>query len=205
MSDWLWHEREMSDPVLVLASTSRYRAELLSRLGVPFSAAAPSCDEESGKQRQLDPRALALLLAEEKARSVAQQHPAAFVLGGDQLVALDGVILGKPHTREGAIAQLQRLRGRSHQLLTASCLVTPDGRLRTHVDKHTLSMRALSDAALGRYVDADQPLDCAGSYKIEARGIALFERIQGEDFTAITGLPLITVTRWLVESGFAVP
>lgn len=195
----------MPQPVLVLASTSRYRAELLGRLGVPFSAAAPSCDEDEMKQREPDPRALALRLAEDKARSVARLHPGAFVLGGDQVLAHAGAILGKPHTREAAIGQLQRLRGRSHQLLTAICLVAPDGSTRTHLDAHTLAMRPLPDAALARYVDADEPLDCAGSYKIEARGIALFERIEGADFTAITGLPLITLSGWLADSGFQVP
>ena len=195
----------MPEPVLVLASTSPYRAELLARLGVPFTVAAPSCDEEALKQQISDPAALACHLAELKARSVGQQRAGAFVLGGDQVVALDGDILGKPHTREAALAQLKRLRGRSHKLLTAICLIAPDGGIRSHLDEHTLSMRPLSDAALERYVQADSPLDCAGSYKIEARGIALFSRVDGEDFTAIPGLPLITLCDWLSSSGFSVP
>jgi len=195
----------MSEPLLVLASTSRYRAELLARLGVSFVTAAPSCDEEALKRHHSDPAELARYLAREKASSVAGEQPHAFVLGGDQLVALDDEVLGKPHTPGAAVAQLQRLRGRSHRLLTAMCLIAPDGSIRSHLDEHTLSMRALSDAALQRYVAADSPLDCAGSYKIEARGIALFEHVAGADFTAITGLPLITLCTWLRDSGFDVP
>lgn len=189
---------------LILASTSRYRAELLSRLGVAFSQTAPTVDEEALKLAGEAPDAMALRLAIEKARSVHTLHPDCVVIGADQVVDLDGIPLGKPHTREGAIAQLSRMTGRSHRLLSAICLCGPDA-IRTHVDVHTLHMRALDRNALERYVDADQPLDCAGSYKIEARGIALFERIEGEDFTAITGLPLLALTRMLSEAGHAIP
>ena len=201
----------VSSPSLILASTSRYRAELLSRLGVPFSTAAPCCDEEALKQVVSDPAELALRLARDKACSVvqgAQGSPEsaraadAFVLGGDQVVELDGEVLGKPHTEEAAVEQLMRMRGKSHRLLTATCLVSPAGAVRTHLDVHTLTMRSLSPQSLRRYVRADQPLDCAGSYKIESRGIALFSRVQGQDFTAITGLPLIQLTDWLLEAGF---
>ena len=195
----------MSELALVLASTSRYRAELLARIGVPFTAAAPSCDEEALKQHSAEPVELARYLAQQKAASVARVRPDAYVLGGDQLVAIGGEILGKPHTPEHALAQLQRLRGNEHQLITAICLIAPDGSLRSHIDTHTLSMRKLSDDALRRYVRADQPLDCAGSYKIEARGITLFERLEGEDFTAIPGLPLIMLCTWLEACGFEVP
>lgn len=195
----------MPEHLLVLASTSRYRAALLSRLGVSFITAAPSCDEEALKHQRSDASELARFLAQEKATSVARERPGAFVLGGDQLVAIGGEVLGKPHTPEAALTQLQRLRGREHQLLTAMCLVSPDGVIRVHLDTHTLRMRSLSDAALRRYIEADQPLDCAGSYKIEARGIALFDRIEGDDFSAIPGLPLIKLCDWLGECGFAVP
>jgi septum formation protein len=195
----------MSPPKLLLASTSRYRRELLSRLGIPFEAIAPTCDEEALKLRALSPEQMALYLASEKARSVAQQHPDAFVIGSDQLVELDGQRLGKPHSQERALEQLMSMRGKSHQLLTALCLECPTGEQITHLDRHVLTMPMLPEESLRRYVDADDPLDCAGSYKIEARGIALFERIQGEDFTAITGLPLIALTRLLRERGFSVP
>jgi septum formation protein len=192
-------------PTLILASTSRYRAELLARLGVPFTTAAPSCDEEALKQPGMEPAELAQFLAREKALSVARANPTAFVLGGDQVVELEQQVLGKPHTHERAVAQLLQMRGKSHRLLTAICLISPGGEQRTHLDVHTLSMHALSEESLRRYVVADEPLDCAGSYKIESRGIALFSRIQGEDFTAIPGLPLLKLSEWLIESGFRLP
>lgn len=195
----------MTSPKLVLASTSRYRRELLSRLGVPFEAVAPTCDEEALKSNALTPEQNALFLAREKALSVAHAHRDAYVLGSDQLVELDGTQLGKPHTKERAVQQLMQMRGKSHQLLTALCLVGPSGEQVTHLDRHVLTMPRHSEESLRRYVDADLPLDCAGSYKIEARGIALFERIQGDDFTAITGLPLLIVAKLLRERGFVVP
>lgn len=190
-------------PRLVLASTSPYRRELLTRLGLPFDAVAPRCDEEALKDPALPPRLLAQLLAREKALSVHEAD--AFVLGSDQLVETDGEILGKPGSRERAVAQLVRLSGRVHRLVTAFALVTPDGAIDEHVDVHTLHMRSLSRVELERYVAADLPLDCAGSYKIERGGIALFERIEGDDFTAITGLPLIALSTRLRRHGFALP
>lgn len=195
----------IASPKLVLASTSVYRRALLERLGVAFTAVAPSCDEEALKDPALSPAALAAHLAREKARSVAASWPEAFVLGSDQLVEVDGEILGKPGTAEAALGQLMRLSGRAHRLVTAFALVRSDGWLSEHLDVHTLHMRALSRTELERYVASDRPLDCAGSYKIEAAGIALFERIEGADFTAITGLPLMALTSLLRELGFAVP
>jgi septum formation protein len=192
-------------PSLVLASTSIYRQELLTRLGVPFTAVAPACDEEALKDPALAPAALASHLAREKALSVAPRWPEAHVLGSDQLVEIAGEVLGKPGSREAALAQLLRLAGKAHRLITAFALACPDGSLLEHVDVHTLHMRALTQLELERYVGADLPLDCAGSYKIEARGIALFERIEGADFTAITGLPLIALASVLRARGFALP
>lgn len=192
-------------PELVLASTSVYRRELVGRLGVSCRAVAPSCDEEALKGSGLEPSALALHLAREKARSVAGQWRDAHVLGSDQLVEVEGEVLGKPGSAEGALAQLTRLSGRAHRLITAFALLCPDGAIVEHVDVHVLHMRSLTRAELARYVVADQPLDCAGSYKIEARGIALFERIEGSDFTAIMGLPLIALTSVLRAQGFSLP
>lgn len=190
---------------LVLASTSRYRGELVARLGVPFVALAPLCDEEALKMAGEEPACMALRLAEAKAVSLRQQRPDAYLLGGDQLVELEGKVLGKPGTSEAAVEQLMAMQGKSHRLLTALCLACPNGELRPHLDVHTLTMCPLSEAAIRRYVEADRPLDCAGSYKIEARGIALFSRIEGADFTAITGLPLIALSQLLREQGFALP
>lgn len=192
-------------PALVLASTSVYRRQLLARLGLPFEVAAPSCDEEALKDERPDPVALASHLAKEKARSVAGQFAHAHVLGSDQLVEIDGEVLGKPGSAERAVLQLTKLAGRAHRLITAYAIVCPGGALLEHVDAHVLHMRALTRPELERYVRADQPLDCAGSYKIEALGIALFERIEGADFTAIMGLPLVALTSSLRAQGFAVP
>lgn len=192
-------------PRLILASTSRYRRELLSRLGIAFEAVAPRCDEEALKRAGEEPARQALRLSREKALSVAAHEPAACVIGCDQLVDLDGRVLGKPGSAEAAVAQLLALQARSHRLLTALTLVCPGGALLTHLDEHALTMHALDRDAAQRYVAADAPLDCAGSYKIEARGIGLFARVAGEDFTAISGLPLIALARLLRAQGFSIP
>lgn len=192
-------------PDLILASTSRYRKELLARLGLPFACAAPGVDEDAVKHdASLSPRQVAEVLAERKARAVAERHPGAVVIGSDQLAHLDGVVLGKPGTATNAVAQLGQLAGRTHELVTAVCIIHPGGVERC-TDLAHLTMRALGPAALERYVAADQPLDCAGAYKLECRGIALFSAIACADHTAITGLPLIWTGSVLARLGFAVP
>lgn len=195
----------VSAPRLVLASTSKYRRELLARLGVPFESCAPACDEDALKDESKPPSHVASFLAREKAVSLRASHADAYVIGGDQLVDLDGRILGKPGTVERAELQLKLMRGRSHRLLTALALACPDGRVLEHLDVHVLTMRMLSDDEIARYVAREQPIDCAGSYKVESGGIALLARIEGEDFSAITGLPLITLTSLLRQEGFAIP
>lgn len=189
-------------PSLVLASTSRYRRELLDRLALPYVAVSHRADESAPGPAGETPDERAIRLAREKADSVAAAHPGAFILGSDQVVDLDGEVLGKPGTAEAAVAQLLRLAGRTHRLLTAVALRAPDGATSTALDVHRMTMRPLDEPALRRVVERDQPLDCAGSYRIEAGGIALFERIEGEDFTAIVGLPLLTVVRLLAKAGF---
>ncbi|WP_205679137.1 Maf family protein [Aquisphaera insulae] len=189
---------------LVLASTSPYRRELLARLGIPFRCVPPPFDESAFPREGLAPRALAERLAEEKARSVAAIEPDAVVIGSDQLVAIDGEVLGKPGTPDRAIDQLARLSGRTHELLTA-VVVTSAGGVERYLDRTRMTMRALDRAAIERYVAADRPLDCAGSYRLEDRGIALFEAIEGEDYTAIVGLPLIRLVTTLRGLGFLVP
>jgi septum formation protein len=191
-------------PPLVLASTSRYRRELLARLGIQFSARAPACDEDALKDPALPPEALAILLARAKAESLRDAEPGAAVLGADQVAAIGAEVLGKPGSVEQAEAQLARLAGRTHVLVTAVALIH-DGRLLEHADVTRLSMRPLSRAQIERYVAADAPLDCAGSYRIEARGITLFERIESADHTAIVGLPLIALTSMLASIGYPVP
>lgn len=187
---------------LVLASSSRYRAELLRRLGVPFEAAAPELDE-SPRPGEAPPD-LARRLALEKARALLARYPDRWVLGSDQVPSLGGRVLGKPGTAERAAEQLAAIAGRSFELITAM-VVAHDGRVLAHTDIATLHARRLTPAEIGRYVAADRPIDCAGSFKLEARGIALFERIDCADHSAITGLPMIALVSILRGLGYAVP
>ncbi len=189
---------------LILASTSPYRRQLLERLGLPFRCASPDLDESTFKNLGLSPRDLAERLAQEKARAVSNRQPAAFVLGGDQLATIDGQILGKPGSFEAAVQQLTHLSGHDHALITAIALVHGE-KVWTHTDETILTMRPLTEPEIRRYVKADLPLDCAGAYKLEARGITLFERIASADHSAITGLPLIALTDLLRAQGFAIP
>ncbi|APR75260.1 Septum formation protein Maf [Minicystis rosea] len=191
-------------PDLVLASTSRYRRELLARLGLPFRAVPPACDEESLKVPGLAPIALATMLARAKAESLRAAEPGAVIIGSDQIAALGDVVLGKPGTVDRAEAQLAMLAGQTHVLVTAVAVAHPGGLLE-HVDVTRLTMRALPPDRIARYVAADMPTDCAGSYKLEARGITLFSRIESEDHSAITGLPLIALCTMLASLGFPVP
>ena len=191
-------------PRLILASTSPYRRAQLEQLKIPFEAIAPVVDEEAFKSLGLSPRELAAKLAVQKAEAVAREHRDAIVIGGDQLVSFQGEILGKPVTRDKAVEQLVCLSGHRHDLITAVA-VCHRGTVETHVDETRLWMRAIDRAAAERYVLADEPLDCAGAYKIESLGIALFERIESQDHTAITGLPLLAIAKFLNERGIAVP
>ena len=191
-------------PDLVLASTSRYRRELMARLGLPFRAVAPACDEEALKVPGLAPAALATMLARAKAESLRAAEPGAVIIGSDQIAALGDVVLGKPGTAERAAAQLAMLAGRTHVLVTAVAVAHAGGVVE-HVDVTRLTMRPLSPEQIARYVAADMPTDCAGAYKLEARGIALFSRIESEDHSAVTGLPLIALCTMLASLGFPVP
>jgi len=189
---------------LILGSTSPYRRALMERLGLPFRCEKPRCDEEALKRPELSPQALAEMLAVAKGRSVAEVFPQAVVIGSDQVATIDGIILGKPGTCEKAVDQLALLSGREHLLITA-LVVIADGVAHHHTDITRLTMRALDRTSLAHYVAKDQPLDCAGSYKLEQRGISLFTRIDSADHTAITGLPLIALTRLLVTCGYTLP
>jgi len=190
---------------LVLASTSPYRKQLLERLGLPFVQKSPRCDEDMLKKTPYPGAAgLARMLATEKVSSLIPESALDTIIGGDQVVELDGRFLDKPGTVERAVEQLTELSGRSHRLATAVA-VWDEGRLMTHVDITTLTMRTLELSAIERYVEADQPLDCAGSYKLESRGITLFERIETADYTAIIGLPLMALTSQLRSIGYIIP
>jgi septum formation protein len=185
---------------LLLASTSPARQALLSSLGVPFRAVAPQVDEdvEPGTPVQHT----VALLAERKARAVFNRSSQALVIGADQLVSLDGRPLGKPADAAAARAQLASLRGRTHEIITGLCVVGP-AFVVTEVDVARLSVLPLGDDELDRYVATGEWEGCAGAYRVEGRGQAIFARIDG-DRTSIQGLPMQRVVRVLREAGVRV-
>ncbi|MGB9990906.1 Maf-like protein [Pseudoduganella rhizocola] len=190
----------MPNPALILASSSAYRRELLSRLQLPFTADVPDIDESPLPGES--PSATALRLAREKAAAVAGRHPGSLVIGSDQVATLDHLQIGKPGSHANALAQLQLMRGREVVFHTALCLW--DGRDGSHQveDIQTVvKFRDLPDAELDAYLRIEQPYDCAGSAKNEALGIAILERIDSSDPTALTGLPLIALTGMLRKAG----
>jgi septum formation protein len=190
----------MTSSLLVLASSSAYRKELLSRLQLPFEVAVPDIDETP--QPGETPSATALRLAREKAAAVAAKLPGAIVIGSDQVATLDGEQIGKPGNHANALAQLQKMRGREVIFHTALCVW--DGRNNTSQleDIQTVvKFRDLPDEELDAYLRIEQPYDCAGSAKNEALGIAILERIDSSDPTALTGLPLIALTGMLRNLG----
>jgi septum formation protein len=189
---------------LVLGSTSRYRRELLARLGLPFETAAPGVDETP--QPGEAPRALALRLALAKAREVSGRFPQALVIGSDQVADLAGQSLGKPGTHERASAQLRQMRGRVVIFHTAVAVVCrASGFEQVDLAPVEVRFRALSDDEIERYLRAEQPYDCAGSAKSEGLGISLLDAIASDDPTALIGLPLIRTCRMLRAAGCALP
>lgn len=189
---------------LILGSTSPYRKTLMERLGFPFTALKPLYDEEIGKQQFYaqnpasttagGPGQLALYLAHHKAKSLATADR--IVVGGDQLVAFENRILGKPGTREKAIEQLLSLQGKEHELITAVSVHTPD-LVEEFIHRTRIRMRQLDRTEIASVVDRDQSWDAAGAYKIEGAGITLMEELECSDPSAIEGLPLIELGRIL--------
>ena len=190
-------------PQLILASTSTYRRELLARLRLPFDTVRPDTDETALPGEA--PLALVQRLAEAKAVAVAALHPQAWVLGSDQMAELDGQALGKPGDRDAAIAQLTAMSGRTVQFRTGVCLSRAGKASRSALDTTTVRFRVLAAGEIARYVDAEPSHDCAGSFKAEGLGIALFEAIESRDPTGLVGLPLIATAELLRGAGFAVP
>ena len=188
---------------LVLASTSPYRRELLSRLGLPFAVEGPDVDETARAGEA--PAATAARLAQAKARAVAARHPGAWVIGSDQVAELDGRPLGKAGVHGLALAQLEACSGRRVEFHTALCLLRDDQTPLTALDQTAVVFRTLGREEIQRYLHAEQPYDCAGSFKCEGLGIALFEAIQSHDPTGLIGLPLIALSRALREAGYRVP
>jgi len=194
----------MTTPRLVLASTSPFRRELLGRLGLPFEVAAPTVDE--ARLPGESPEALVLRLSEAKARAVAAQLGDALVIGSDQVAVIGDEVLGKPGDRERAIAQLTRASGRRVTVLTGLSLVdAATGRAHTLCEPFHVHFRALSAEQIARYVDREQPFNCAGSFKSEGYGITLFERLEGDDPNALIGLPLIRLVALLGLEGVPLP
>lgn len=184
---------------LILASTSRYRRELLARLRVPFDVHSPGVDEAAHPGEA--PPQLAARLALAKAQAVARAHPQAWVIGSDQVADLDGSAIGKPGTHERACAQLRRMSGRRVVFQTAVAVVRGASVGQALVPV-TVRFRTLDEASIETYLRLEQPYDCAGSAKSEGLGIALLEAIESDDPTSLVGLPLIATCRLLREAGY---
>ena len=187
---------------LILGSTSAYRRELLGRLGLAFSVESPGVDETALPGEA--PAALAQRLALAKAQAVAQRFPEAVVIGSDQVADLNGLALGKPGTHERAVVQLRQMAGQRVVFQTAVAVVCQQsGFCQQALVPVYVDFRALSDAEIEAYLQAEKPYDCAGSAKSEGLGIALLERIENDDPTALVGLPLIRTSAMLRAAGIA--
>ncbi len=188
---------------LVLASTSPFRKAILEKLGVPFDTASPEVDESHLPDET--PQQLVQRLAEAKARAVAAQFPDALIIGSDQVAVIDNHILGKPGSHEKAVEQLRRASGRTVTFLTGLCLHNSrTDHTQCEVVPFKVHFRQLDDSQIENYLEKEQPYNCAGSFKSEALGIALFEKLEGDDPNTLIGLPLINLIRMLEQEGFRV-
>jgi septum formation protein len=188
---------------LVLASSSSYRKELLARLGLPFIVDPPGIDEAPLPDEA--PAALAMRLAEAKARAIASAHPESLIIGSDQVAECAGRAIGKPRDRSHAIEMLREMRGRTIAFHTAlAVLNTRTGRLQAALVDVVSTFRSFDDASLQSYIERDDALDCAGAVRVETLGIALFTRVASDDPTALIGLPLIKLTDMLLAEGVSV-
>ena len=188
---------------LILASSSKFRRELLHKLQLPFNSISPKVDESALASEK--PHETALRLAQVKARKIAKKHPHALVIGCDQVATLDGEQLGKPGNHHNATLQLQKMRGREVTFHSALCLYNAQtDRMQAEVVPYLVRFRQLSDAQIETYLNKEQPYQCAGSAKSEGLGIALIERMIGEDPNALVGLPLIKLISMLYNEGVSV-
>lgn len=182
--------------ILILASTSPYRRGLLERLGIPFNALPPSCEERIDPA--LGPAELVKQLALEKAASLVPEHPDSVIIGSDQALESRGRIIGKPGSAERAREQLREMAGGVHTFYTGLAVIdAASGSTFTDCVPFTVTLRGLSEAEIRDYVRKENPVDCAGSFKIEGLGIALMEKMEGDDYTSLIGLPLISLTSML--------
>ncbi len=189
---------------LTLASTSRYRKALLEKLGLPFDCAAPDVDERPLAEESA--QALVTRLARAKAQAIADARDHGLIIGSDQVCVCDGRILGKPGTIDNAVAQLMAAQGRSVTFYTGLCVLdAATGQAHQLVEPFTVHFRNLDESAIRRYVEAELPLDCAGSFKCEGMGIVLFQGLEGRDPNALIGLPLIGLIELLACHGIALP
>jgi septum formation protein len=188
---------------LILASESRYKKKILDRLRIAFSTTAPTIDETSRSGESA--RDLSRRLAQQKAETVANRHPNATVISTDQAAEVDGIILGKPGTNQNAFDMLQTLSGKTVSFFTSVGMIQPSASCLIHTEEVIVTLRQLEDHEITRYVKADMPLDCAGSFKVESLGISLFTSVKSKDPTALEGLPLIRLCQWLRDQGFEIP
>lgn len=191
-------------PALLLASSSPFRRQLLDKLGLDFIHQSPDIDES--RLENESPVALVMRLAREKARALADSHPDTLIIGSDQVAVIGDQVLGKPGTREKAIEQLSAASGQRVTFLTGLCLLnTTTGRTQVACDPFHVQFRTLRREQIERYVDAEQPLNCAGSFKSEGLGIVLFKALEGRDPNTLVGLPLILLTEFLAAEGISLP
>ncbi|WP_300523367.1 nucleoside triphosphate pyrophosphatase [Alcanivorax sp.] len=191
-------------PALLLASSSPFRRQLLDKLGLKFIHQSPDIDESrlAGEA----PLELVMRLAREKAEALAGDHPDTLIIGSDQVAVIGDQVLGKPGSREKAIEQLSAASGQRVTFLTGLCLLnTATGRTQVACDPFHVQFRTLRPEQIERYVDAEQPLNCAGSFKSEGLGIVLFKALEGRDPNALVGLPLILLTEFLAAEGMSLP
>lgn len=188
-------------PELILASTSPYRRLLLEKLDIPFTCASPEVDELPLPAET--PRHLVLRLAQAKAQALAERFPHHLIIGSDQVCVLDGEITGKPHTEENARKQLKKASGNIVTFYTGLALYNSvNGQLQTECEPFDVHFRHLTEQEINHYVQKESPLNCAGSFKSEGLGIALFERLEGRDPNTLVGLPLIALCQMLRREGF---
>ncbi|GAB3625251.1 maf protein [Pandoraea terrae] len=191
-------------PLLILASGSRYRRELLERLRLPFTVYAPHVDETPLNGET--PHDTSLRLSRSKAEAVAAKHPGAIVIGSDQVATLDGRQIGKPGDHDTAMEQLRMMRGRVVEFHSALCVLDARTGVAQTDDVVTIvKFRHLPDDVLDAYLRAEEPYDCAGSAKSEGLGIMVLEKIESDDPTALIGLPLIALTTMLLNAGVSLP
>lgn len=191
---------EHASPRLYLASTSVYRQQLLAKLSRNFTAIKPHVDETPRPNETAEQ--LVHRLAVAKAQAVAAGLSSGLVIGSDQVAVFDNAIIGKPHSVENACAQLRRFSGQSVTFLTGLALVNAQsGKVQVMVEPFNVSFRVLTDAEIIAYIDKEQPLDCAGSFKSEGLGISLFSKLSGDDPNSLIGLPLIRLNQMLLNEG----